>query len=74
MTELERFQLTLDLSICRVLNGLWQVSGGHAPINPNRTIAAMFDYQVAGFTTWDLADHYGPARGFDRRISTGMGR
>jgi hypothetical protein len=21
----------------------------------------MFDYHDAGFTTWDLADHYGPA-------------
>lgn len=61
MTELERFQLTPDLSICRVLNGLWQVSGGHGPIDPDRAIAAMFDYQEAGFTTWDLADHYGPA-------------
>ena len=61
MTELERFQLTPDLSICRVLNGLWQVSGGHGPIDPDRAIRAMFDYQEAGFTTWDFADHYGPA-------------
>jgi len=61
MTELERFQLTPDLSICRVLNGLWQISGGHGPIDPDRAIRAMFDYQKAGFTTWDLADHYGPA-------------
>jgi aryl-alcohol dehydrogenase-like predicted oxidoreductase len=24
----------------------------------------MFDYHAAGFTTWDLADHYGPAEDF----------
>lgn len=64
MTELARFQLAPDLNICRVLNGLWQVSGGHGAIDPDRAIAAMFDYQEAGFTTWDLADHYGPAEDF----------
>jgi aryl-alcohol dehydrogenase-like predicted oxidoreductase len=64
MAELERFQLTSDLSICRVLNGLWQVSGGHGPIAPDQAIAAMFDYQEAGFITWDVADHYGPAEDF----------
>ena len=25
---------------------------------------AMFDFIDAGFTTWDLADHYGPAEDF----------
>lgn len=24
----------------------------------------MFGYHDAGFTTWDLADHYGPAEDF----------
>ena len=27
-------------------------------------IRSMFDYFEAGFTTWDLADHYGPAEDF----------
>lgn len=58
---IDRFQLTSDLTICRVLNGLWQVSGGHGRINPKNAIASMFRYTDAGFTTWDLADHYGPA-------------
>ena len=56
-----RFPLTADLSICRILNGMWQVSGGHGAIDPARAVAAMFLYHDAGFTTWDLADHYGPA-------------
>ncbi|MGA2410831.1 MAG: aldo/keto reductase [Candidatus Binataceae bacterium] len=59
-----RFELTPDLTICRLLNGLWQVSGGHGYIEPARAIAEMFAYHEAGFTTWDLADHYGPAEDF----------
>jgi aryl-alcohol dehydrogenase-like predicted oxidoreductase len=56
-----RCQFTPDMTICRVLNGMWQVSGAHGRIDPERAVAEMFDYHAAGFTTWDLADHYGPA-------------
>ena len=56
-----RFLFARDLGICRVLNGMWQVSGAHGRIDPERAIDAMFAYHDAGFTTWDLADHYGPA-------------
>jgi len=59
-----RFQFTPNLSICRVLNGLWQVSGAHGYIDASRAIPEMFTYHEAGFTTWDLADHYGPAEDF----------
>ena len=55
------YQLTPDQQICRALNGMWQVSGAHGRIEPQAALAAMGDYQRAGFTTWDLADHYGPA-------------
>jgi aryl-alcohol dehydrogenase-like predicted oxidoreductase len=54
-------QFTPDLNICRILNGMWQVSGGHGRIDPKAAIQTMFKYVDAGFTTWDLADHYGPA-------------
>ncbi|MBD2279061.1 aldo/keto reductase [Aphanizomenon flos-aquae] len=57
-------QFTPDLKICRILNGMWQVSGGHGRINPKTAIESMFQYLDAGFTTWDLADHYGPAEDF----------
>ena len=43
---------------------MWQVSGAHGAIDPDRAVAAMFAYHDAGFTTWDLADHYGPAEDF----------
>ncbi|NOT53542.1 MAG: aldo/keto reductase [Deltaproteobacteria bacterium] len=58
------FPFTPDLRICRVLNGLWQVSGAHGRIDPQAAVREMFDYVDAGFTTWDLADHYGPAEDF----------
>src|SRR5206468_5915953 len=63
-TASTRLQFTPDLSICRILNGMWQVSGAHGDIEPVGAIAEMFAYHDAGFTTWDLADHYGPAEDF----------
>jgi aryl-alcohol dehydrogenase-like predicted oxidoreductase len=59
-----RLQLTPDVSICRVLNGMWQVSGAHGRIDRARALDEMFAYHDAGFTSWDLADHYGPAEDF----------
>jgi aryl-alcohol dehydrogenase-like predicted oxidoreductase len=59
-----RFQFAPDLTICRVLNGMWQVSGGHGRIDPVQAVEEMFAYHNAGFTSWDLADHYGPAEDF----------
>jgi aryl-alcohol dehydrogenase-like predicted oxidoreductase len=64
LLESSRFDFTADLRICRILNGLWQVSGGHGAIARHRAIAEMFSYHDAGYTTWDLADHYGPAEDF----------
>lgn len=43
---------------------MWQVSGAHGTIDPRKAIPSMFEYVDAGFTTWDLADHYGPAEDF----------
>src|SRR5712691_12201199 len=59
-----QFQFTPDMRICRLLNGMWQVSGAHGRIDPQAARQNMFDYHDAGFTTWDLADHYGPAEDF----------
>jgi len=57
-------QFTPDMRICRIVNGMWQVSGAHGRIQPAAAVQNMFDYVDAGFTTWDLADHYGPAEDF----------
>lgn len=43
---------------------MWQVSGAHGRIDSKSAIQSMFEYVDAGFTTWDLADHYGPAEDF----------
>ena len=61
MSKIETTQLTQDLSICRILNGMWQVSGGHGEINHDSAINQMLEYSKNGFNTWDMADIYGPA-------------
>ena len=59
-----RFQLAACLPMCRILNGMWQVSGAHGNIDPEAAVQSMFAYLDSGLTTWDLADHYGPAEDF----------
>ena len=58
------YQLARDLTICRILNGMWQVAGGHGYIDYELAMEDMIRYHDAGFTTWDLADIYGPAEDF----------
>jgi len=58
---MEKTILADDLEICRVLNGMWQVAGSHGQIDSKSAISDMKEYQESGFTTWDLADIYGPA-------------
>ena len=57
-------QLAPDLKICRIVNGMWQVAGGHGYIDHELAIEDMMRYHETGFTTWDLADIYGPAEDF----------
>jgi aryl-alcohol dehydrogenase-like predicted oxidoreductase len=59
-----RLAFSADLEICRLLAGMWQVSGGHGRIDRERALAAMLAHFDAGFTSFDLADHYGPAEDF----------
>ncbi len=61
---MEHYELTSNLKICRILNGMWQVAGGHGTIDPKIAVEEMIKYQDTGFTTWDLADIYGPAEDF----------
>jgi len=64
LSEIETIQLAPDFSICRILNGMWQVAGGHGQINHDSAISQMLDYNEKGFNTWDMADIYGPAESF----------
>jgi aryl-alcohol dehydrogenase-like predicted oxidoreductase len=43
---------------------MWQVAGGHGYIDHELAIEDMIRYHEAGFTSWDLADIYGPAEDF----------
>lgn len=56
-----RTQLGDNFSICKMASGLWQVSGGHGNIEFERAVQSMEDIYNRGFTTFDMADHYGPA-------------
>ncbi len=58
------YQLAPDLQISRVLNGMWQVAGGHGQIDRESAISEMLQFHHDGFTTWDMADIYGPAEEF----------
>ena len=62
--KLETINLADDLKICRILNGMWQVSGTHGQIDKQMAIKSMIDYHNNEFTTWDLADIYGPAESY----------
>ena len=61
MNELPSYNINLDLKVCRILNGMWQVAGGHGYIDHEKAVEDMIKYHDSGFTTWDLADIYGPA-------------
>jgi aryl-alcohol dehydrogenase-like predicted oxidoreductase len=43
---------------------MWQVSGSFGYAEPKNVIQEMIKYHNAGFTTWDLADIYGPSELF----------
>jgi aryl-alcohol dehydrogenase-like predicted oxidoreductase len=72
------YQLASDLKISRILNGMWQVAGGHGDIDKESAISEMFSYHDSGFTTWDMADIYGPAEEyfgeFRKRLEKQRGR
>ena len=60
----ERWNLAPDLSISRVLTGLWQIADMERDgreLDPAKTAKEMKPYVEAGFTTFDMADHYGSA-------------
>ena len=60
----ERCELAPGFTISRVLTGLWQIADmerdGHV-LDLDAAAAAMTPYVDAGFTTFDMADHYGSA-------------
>ncbi len=55
-------ELAPGLTICRALTGLWQIADMErdgTKVNAKEASKAMKAYVDAGFTTFDMADHYG---------------
>jgi aryl-alcohol dehydrogenase-like predicted oxidoreductase len=51
-----------DMKVCKIINGMWQVSGAHGyNPKPADVVGEMSRYAELGFTSFDLADIYGPA-------------
>jgi aryl-alcohol dehydrogenase-like predicted oxidoreductase/enamine deaminase RidA (YjgF/YER057c/UK114 family) len=60
----DRATIADDLSISRLVCGLWQVADiekSGETIDPERGADALEAYARAGFDTFDMADHYGSA-------------
>ena len=60
----EYLELAPDLKISRVLTGLWQIADlerSGTTLDPAATSKYMTPYVEGGFTTFDMADHYGSA-------------
>lgn len=61
---MERRALADGLEISRVVTGLWQIADLERDgelVDLEATAAAMIPYGEAGFTAFDMADHYGSA-------------
>ncbi|GAA0878383.1 hypothetical protein GCM10009119_13510 [Algoriphagus jejuensis] len=62
MTPSKYLELAPGLTICRALTGLWQIADmerNSQKTDPIQASKAMKAYVDAGFTTFDMADHYG---------------
>ena len=58
----ERIKISDKLSVPRVLIGLWQIADMEKDgktLDPNITSKYMNLYAENGFTSFDMADHYG---------------
>lgn len=68
----ERIALTPELSISRIVTGLWQVADIEKEgrtLDPDVAAAELAEYAAAGFDTFDMADHYGSAEIITGRLN-----
>ena len=60
----DRVRLTDELTVSRILTGLWQVADMERDgndLDPDKAADNFADYADSGFDTFDMADHYGSA-------------
>jgi aryl-alcohol dehydrogenase-like predicted oxidoreductase len=58
----DKIKLSEGLEISRIITGLWQIADMERDgktLDPTATAEFMEPYVIAGFTTFDMADHYG---------------
>jgi aryl-alcohol dehydrogenase-like predicted oxidoreductase len=55
---MQRFSLTPEYSISRIIKGGWHLAGGHGAIDPRSAQRDMATFVDAGVTTFDCADIY----------------
>ncbi|KAF5522911.1 putative aldo-keto reductase 1 [Colletotrichum aenigma] len=61
-SKVERTTIAGSIEIPRILNGLWQLAGGHdQDVDVAAAARAMKPLIDAGLDAFDMADHYGPA-------------
>lgn len=63
-TEPDRATLGKDVPIRRLVTGLWQMADQERdgkPFDLEAAAESLHEYAVAGFDTFDMADHYGSA-------------
>jgi predicted oxidoreductase len=68
MSKVERVKLAKGLEISRAITGLWQIADMEKDgktLDPVATSKFMEPYVIAGFNTFDMADHYGSAEIID---------
>ena len=73
----DRRRLAPDLEVSRVVTGLWQVADmerGGRQIDLDGAARDMGLYADAGFTSFDMADHYGSAEDIAGRLVATGGR
>ena len=71
MFKIEQKSLSDNLTISRVITGLWQVADMErcgADLDPDRAADHLQNYADSGFDTFDMADHYGSAEIITSRL------
>jgi aryl-alcohol dehydrogenase-like predicted oxidoreductase/enamine deaminase RidA (YjgF/YER057c/UK114 family) len=65
-----------SLSVSRIITGLWQVADMEKdgrPLDPGQTAGRLLPYVRSGFSTFDMADHYGSAELIAGELRKGPG-
>ncbi|KAI0421269.1 NADP-dependent oxidoreductase domain-containing protein [Xylaria grammica] len=75
LVSLERTTIGGDISVPRIISGLWQLAGGHdEKVDIDAAAREMESLVDSGFNCFDMADHYGDAELVVGRFHTTFSR